>query len=281
MNLLLFAETATSTPIYSSDPDVQAYVARMSTPISEATITKMDTLVGSIKTALSISDLSERLVFYYIMGHETEEASLMNLVSANFDLIKNGTPTWTQWEGYLGNGTDSFFDTQYNTTTDIAAYPAKLNSISVGIYCRTTGNGEWIAMGNNDGAGGAPQRDFRMIIGWSNTYSYYNLNQESLGSDLSTLSSVPRSYHIVTYDGTTGAAYRNATERASKTYNAGVLPNLNLYLMASRTTTGAANFEERQFSHFFLGNRLTPTEVTAMNNAFEVYMDSNGKGIIA
>ena len=59
------------------------------------------------------------------------------------------------------------------------------------------------------------------------------------------------------------------------------IPNGNVFVLALNVVgTGASSFSTHQVSCYYAGDYLSSGEMTAFVNAFETYMDSNGKGII-
>ena len=90
-----------------------------------------------LQDSLAIDSLPEVFNVIYLMANEDSVSSKLNLVKRAYDGVQLGTATFTQWQGWAGNGSTGYINTTYNPATD--SIPYTLNSASIGVYNRTGG----------------------------------------------------------------------------------------------------------------------------------------------
>jgi hypothetical protein len=153
------------------EPEILSYLSGLTTPLSSGQIRRLNTLVREIKTGFNISALSSAFDVMYVLGGETAESSLRNLVKRAHDATTVNSPTWTQFEGYISNGTSSYLRSNYTPSTDMSAYG--VNSASLGVYSRTNNtNDNWL-IGSRNGLG---DRQSQIRINTSNSRIWINSN---------------------------------------------------------------------------------------------------------
>ena len=127
-----------ATTIYAGgydDHEAQTYFAALSTPLSLEQQTRVSNFVTKLKNILLTNDLSTRFDFFYLLGNETEESSRFNLIKRAHDITNVNSVLWTQWQGFTGDGSSSYLDTNYNPATQKVSF--SLNQCAIGIYIRT------------------------------------------------------------------------------------------------------------------------------------------------
>ena len=115
----------------SNEPEVDAYLTGLTTPLSGEQVTRINTLVKNLKQGLSVESLSEVFDVMYVLAGETQESSLRNLVKDAHHATGVNSPTFEQYKGFKGNKTSHFVDTNYNPST---ATNYKQNSACMGAY---------------------------------------------------------------------------------------------------------------------------------------------------
>ena len=79
------------------------------------------------------------------------------------------------------------------------------------------------------------------------------------------------------------AVYKNKTSPALTTTGTGVtaaLPDIALYFFCLNNNGTKEYYSTRQLSLIFLGKYITTSQRDIIVDAFETYMDANGKGVI-
>lgn len=250
-----------------NEPEVKTYLTGLTTPLSAGQITKLNTLAKALKTGLGISALSDVFDLLYLLAGETAESSLRNLAKNLNHAVAVNSPAFTALQGFKGNGTSSYLNTGYNPVVEGVRFT--LNSASMGAYSRTNVSQNQVEFGN--------QQSY-VLFDYSGT-GWHTINSTdgagtaitpSLGMAISVResSTVEKKYH-------NGALH--------ETYNtaSAVILSDDFYIGARNTSSTASLFSTKELSFAFAGAKLTLAQQLVITNAFEAYMDSNGKGVIA
>jgi hypothetical protein len=114
------------------DPDAQAYFNQL---IPEPSVTyknAVNTLVLQLKADGNWSELDR----FWIHATEHQQNARISLVNPTSTAITEvNSPTWTAGQGYTGNGTTMYLNTNFNPSTSGVNYT--LNSASLFSYSRT------------------------------------------------------------------------------------------------------------------------------------------------
>lgn len=260
----------------SYDADLVTYMTGLSTPLSTGQKDLLNTFILALKSGLSITNLSDAFDIAYVIGGETQESSYRNLVKRLHDITAVGSPTWTALEGHTG-ATGKYLDTNYNPSTQGSKYT--LNNCSLGVYSRTDANGLYSDIGSRTSTS-----DYTAILSRSagNTimrlHNALNPNITDAESDSLGMFSACRN----SAEGTGLFGYHNKSALTTGTFllNTTNIPNCNIFIGA-RNNSGTPEQESiRQLSFAFAGRYFNSTEVGVIVDAFEAYMDANGKGVI-
>ena len=273
-----YSEFVESAEIENIDSDLATYISGLATPLSDDQLLRLNTFVSSLKTGLSIDNLSEYFDVMYLLAGETEESSLRNLVANANHCTKQGSPVYAQYEGFTG-ATNGYLDTGYNPSTEGLRFTQ--NNASYGIYCRTNADTINVAMGNYD----ATTYTFMRV-------RYSNVINGHLNGDAAGYSNVAETdSRGLTIIGRNGASHLNMmcykNKTASSTTAGGTgstagLVNNNMYILCRNGNGTAGAFDtSHQFSFAFAGKFPTTGERDVIVDAIEAYMDANGKGVIA
>lgn len=257
--------------------ETKTYLASLTTPISSTYAKTLDTFISMVKDSLAIANLSDAFDVMYDLGGETTEQSLKNLVKRQHDATAVNSPTWTQWEGFTGNGTSSYLNTNYNPATQGVVYVQ--NSASLGVYIRT----------NVDEAGvdiGAQTEGYTTGIYIStrryDTKFYWQINENTNSQFVNGVSWDSRGFTVAVRPNSTQVyGYKNGVNYGgAKSANSIGTPNLNIYILCGSYGQVPTTFSTKQTSFAFLGKSLSATEVRKLTNCVEWLMDSKGKGVI-
>ena len=189
---------------------------------------------------------------------------------ATGELITNNGTTWTQWDGFLGNGTSTYLNLNFVPSTEGGTIFVQ-NSASFGLGTPTaraggTGyyNGVWKAWINpRYGSSGT-----RMALNgpiWIEGVDHVSNGHHFLSRTTSTLMAYTRN------NGT-----EDTDAGASQT-----LPAYTIYLGALNDNgAGVLGFDALRFYYYFAGKGFTSTERRGIVNCNELYLDGIGKGLI-
>jgi len=244
----------------------QAIYNAMTTPPSAPIAAQQDILVKALEDATVWSKLD----LFYLFAQEvnSDREALINWINPGTkDALLVNTPAFVSLEGFTGNGTNAYINTAFNPSIDATKYT--LNSASIGAYTRLSKSEDTAIMGNFSGgiyvdlfprlaAGNYIVR----INGQSSTLS--NPIADSKGM---LIGSRPDSVNI--------NVFKNKV-KATSAIASNSLMNATISILARGTTFVSTN----QVSMSFIGSDMTQQNVNDLTDAFEVYMDSNGKGVI-
>jgi len=242
--------------------------------VTPAQATRIDNFITMLKDSLGITSLSSKFDAMYLLANESATLGLRNLVKRSSDATAVNSPTFTQWEGFTGNGTSSYLNSNYNPTS--AAGVFTLNSASMGIYSRTDGAGNWQDLaGRTDGAGVG----FSGMTITDGSSLYIRMNSNNAG--MSVTNTVGLGFFIATrINSDSVSIYRNGIKLSEQTKTTNGLTNANIFIGALNTAGVASSYSTRQYSFVYFGSDLTQTQYRMLNNCVEWYMDALGKGVI-
>lgn len=202
------------------------------------------TYINTFITALG-SDFAEfdRLWIHGLSNSVAARTSLANPTSTIITAVNS--PTFTASQGYTGNGSTSYLNTNYNPTTNGVKYT--LNSASLYVYSRTNLN------------------SFKIDIGHANTTSnseldirdsgsfYRSINQLGLVSGVAVVNSLGL-FSGVRIGATDVRSYRNGVLLLTNSTASSTLINNNIYVLANNNNGTAATLSTRQLSMSAIGS---------------------------
>jgi len=251
----------------SYDADAQAYFSRGT--FSDTLKTAIDTFIKGLKTDLNetnLNDIADRIWF----ATENEAASRVDWVTG--DTLTNWGTTFTPFLGWLGNGTSTWMNTNYNPTVDAINY--SLNNGSLMIYSRTDINN-----GRDFGVfvSGQTRGSFVFIRLGNKLYTGINsLDQAAFGMNHSLgLRSVTRK------DADSLYSYINDTLRIRDVKVSGTLTNADLYVSCDNNGSGTAgNFAARQYPFFGVFRHFTQAEYLLVYARIKAFLTYTGANVI-
>lgn len=257
----------------SLHPELETYLTGLATPLSTTQVSKLNQFITSLKTGFGITSLSEVFDVIYLLGGETEESSLKNLVADSFHLTLVNAPTWIQFEGYNGaNG--KYIDTNFNLATQAVRFT--LNSGSYGFYSRTNIDADisegGIVYGGN--------RTFCQIRRKLNNASIIDFNQGSTGNTKINAITDSRGLFVISRRASNLTdIYRNRDFKVSDNVISSAIPNNTFYILGINQNGVIGLSSSRQISLFFISRLLSPNEIAIVSDTVETYMVSNNKGL--
>jgi len=263
-NVLTFTEAA-----YCDE--YQAVYDAFTTKPSDAVASNQDILVST----LVASGVWAKLDVFYNYAQTTNGDALINWTNpGTFDATAYSAPTFTALEGFTGDGSADYIDCNWNPSSDGVNYVQ--NSASIGVYVRTDAVGIMSDIGSHDTGSGFQVRIYPRLVSGDNCS-----NRINDGATLTYVNADSRGmYVLIRIASNIRATYKNKVSKANDTEVSTGVVNLNLYTLAKNLDGAASDFSTRQISMAFAGSGLSTDDITSITDAFEVYMDSNGKGVI-
>lgn len=187
-----------------------------------------------------------------------------NLMSNQYTLVTYNALTWQLGLGVNSNGTSSYFDTQFNPTTD--STKCKLMSTGLGVYIRTN-----VAGGMDMGYNSSGSDRTLICVRYTGDAFYTGIN--------STFASGTVTNSIgFWYGSRTGANalvyYKNGGAITSPNTAVGTKPNMTFFICAIRANTGLpAYYTQKQYSLAVITAGLSVIGQRKLNNIIERLMD--------
>lgn len=201
-----------------------------------------------------------------------DSEALKNIINpGTYDATLVSAPGFTSLEGIQCATTGAKYINLNLNPGDGGTYKYVDGDASFGLYSRTDVNETRRDMGN--------ERDENRIITRFSGNTIWELNQN--GNSDSPASADSLGMYIVTgFDGVnTSTLYKNKAAISTHDFAMVAIADDTFYLGTIGATAG--DVTNRQYAFGFVGKHLTSANVTILTDALEVYMDSNGKGVIA
>jgi hypothetical protein len=216
----------------------------------------------------------------YILAAPDAATARLNLVSTDYSLIANGTTTFTPDQGFAGDGSTGYLDTQFNPST--ATSPNfTLSNCSFGAYDRTSSATvctSAIIMGNKN-----IWQNYMLVL---STGPVFGSECNAAHFPAGTFNSNRQGAWIVNRDPVAGATtmtvYKNgsSTAFASSSGNASGSSSINAkFALLAQGSASPSGFTTDQLAAAFIGGGLTGAQAAAINNRINAYMTALGANI--
>ena len=253
------------------EPELLTYVDGLVTPLSNSQLILLNNLISDIKSGLNISNLSDAFDTLYIYAGETQESSLKNLAKNSHHGTGASIPNWTQYQGFQG-ASGKYIDLNYNPSTQGINYTS--TNASIFYYGRLNVQDDCTCGGQDSGA---TMKSF--IIGRNSSNQFWAVVNTAGYANCMTNYDGTGFYIACREDSNTINGYRNGVKQTTKYEAATSIYNVAHYGCAIRIGTNTYNAQQ-ELSILGYGRSFNQSEVTAIKNAFEAYMDAHGKGVI-
>ncbi len=245
-------------------PEVMVYYNSLTTPISTGRLTLIGETLVKLKTALNINSLDEAFTFLYLLANETTEASYKNIVKRSHDITAYGG-THTIDEGWAGNGTDAYLDTNFNPATD-GGTVYQQNNASMCVYVSTDVVETKVDIGCRTST-----NNYTAIISRLQDGTYTKTSSRlhtGLMPSISDIVSTSVGQHLITRNGNTESdlfGYQDKTLLQNNYLgNTNAPPNANMYIGARNYSGTAELFSIRKYAYAFAGKYFTQTQIESI-----------------
>jgi len=176
------------------------------------------------------------------------------------------SPTFTTNQGFQGNGTSSYINTNYKPSVNAVNF--SLNSSSFNIYQR-------INQSQASSGHGAYLTPSGLYINCMNTSGFRSWNNSDSGENNGTYSGQPSFYATDRNSNSTITHISNGNQIGSIGISSSSLPTRNILLCASsvNSTTGIGEYNDAQISMISIGGSLNSLK-TNYYTAVNTYMNS-------
>lgn len=242
------------------EPDFQTYLDSLVTPLSDGQKTLMNNFYVTVKTGLDINLLSNTLDGMYFLANETAESGLKNIVKRDYDATAVASPIFTALEGFDAESTLSYLTIPFNPS--VAGVKCVYNDNCMMTYHRILND----TSANHLTWGGTNGIRMRYV---APGFRYYNYNfNSSLGiyitEDITRPVGFMHSRRLLTN-------MKAGHNKAYKTFS--TAPSVF-------NSTISLFVNSKQTSMYMIAQNMSDEHLYLIQDAFETYMDGNGKGVL-
>jgi len=272
-------EVGTSYGEQKSFETIALYCAEFQTVYDSWTIkpTDADAAELNIKVEKMVADgiwaINDIYYNFAVHTNDNGEAQTNWINPGTHDAILVNNPTFVAFEGFKGDGTTQYINTNYNPNTD--AINLALDDACGFLYNRTDGQSNtWMYGCRND------SKEAFVITPWALAApdKFYHACNSGYGDTYAVTDAF--GMHLMSRDNNANYdAYKNKVGINSIKASSAI-PNYNIYLLAMNNAGTAIAHSPKQISCAGAGGAFTQTNVDDLIDAFETWMDYKGKGVI-
>jgi peptidoglycan/xylan/chitin deacetylase (PgdA/CDA1 family) len=258
----------------SWESELVTYMNGLTTPLSTQEKTAINNLIKTLKTGLSITNLSDAFDVFVIDGGETSEVSLKNLAKNAHHGTAVGGLTFSAGLGFTGGATTKYINSNYNINDDKVAVLE--NNISFGFYTITEINSTstaYVEMGSSNGTSVFSQ----VVIRTTTNLIGAPLNGVG-GANPTNNDSTPGMF-IITRNGDNNVlCYKNKVSLGTRVQTSSGMPDCNVYVLVRNDAGTITYFTKKQASVHFIGRGFNETEVGVITDAIVAYRAESNAG---
>jgi len=233
---------------------------------------------NTMVAALVAAGVWTKLDVLYIFAQTTNGAgeALKNWkLPGTYDATLVNAPAFVALEGFTGAAT-KYIRTNWNPNSNGVNYT--LDSAFGAIYIRTNVKENSADFGAKDATHFAAYLATRWISGVDG--DLYGRINTSVSSQIANTDS--RGMFVISREtNNIVRVYRNKAQIIDAAVASSIIPNKEMYILCYNNNGVADFLSTKQVSFYAAGAKLLQADVNSLTDAFEVYMDSNGKGVIA
>jgi len=199
-------------------------------------------------------------------------AALVDWRYTNRTFTANSGVTFIAYEGFTGNGTSGYIDMNYDPTNDGSKY--LLQDCHYSIYLRVNQQADTYEIGYESASGNRCL--FRARSTSNAAWGYINSGTRLTGSSISDV----RGYWLVNRETTNDfTMYLDNTSKDTDNAAGSQIGSQDIAVLAWNDEGVMKGWSTNQASMFSTGGSFSTAQRGAVNQEFEFYMDSNGKGV--
>jgi hypothetical protein len=250
------------------DPDAQAFItaAGITDPTQQSAII---TLVADLK---GYSIWTKFKAIYPIVGG-TASSHKYNLkdprdLDAAFRLTY-GTGVTHSSNGMVSNGTSGFANTYFNPTTGFSVN----DNVHLSYYSRTNVNTTQIEIGSANFAVGP------YLMLWIRDSNNSRFVMNVTGSYTTASDTDSRAFYIGNRIGALEKGFRNNTNVVSRTFSAGIRPNVTIFILAANYGNVPNYYSTKECAFSSIGDGLTDTDASNFYTAVQAFQTTLGRQV--
>lgn len=224
-NILIYSTTT------NYDPDVILWNSLLSTPASPLFLTNLSVFVNQLK----LDNNWDKLDRLWIYAAETQEQASLDLKARQFHTEMNN-PTWTNLQGYQGNSSDMFINTNYNPSVAINYQLNSACGFAYSTFAGTNGNVLFGAFDNSN----VSTWLFPCYTPSGADSAIIYANNPANNSNIAGIADALGFYSVVRKDSSRLSLYKNSIEYPAAPKNSTAIPNLAIYVLAGNVNNTAA-----------------------------------------
>jgi len=219
-----------------------AWILRVST--NGGSVTQPEAVAVNIFTSAIQASEFDRL---WVHGLQNEIAAKTSIINPSSTIISNvNSTTFTAGQGFTGNGSTMYLDTNYNPNTQGVKYT--MDDASFGVYSRTNSNSPSVEMGCLDGPTNTNYLGLREA-----GINYTKINTQGAFVINPVADSLALFANVRVDSGNSSPYKRGVTPGPTANLSFGV-PNANFFILATNLNGVAAGWSTRQLSLSFIGS---------------------------
>ena len=235
----------------SSDPDADAFFARVTTAGGTLSATEQSAITTLVKKMKADGIWSKMKAIYPMVG-ASAAACAQNLKSSSFTASFNGGFTYTT-DGAKGNGTTGYINTNLNASSQLLTADCHMS-----IYQRD-----------------ATQNNVNGIYYGPNFFIYFQSDTQiwsAIGNGSSTITNAlgKNGMHTLTAIDSSAKLFKDTSELTTFT-SSGTFPNFEVYMNSGNTANNPNTYGNGVISYISLGVGLTDTDVTNLYTAVQKF----------
>lgn len=262
-------EISISTNLY--DADAQAFIDRLTGTYSQVELDAINAFFVSLKTAGLYSTID---AFYFFAVDSVDDA-LLNLVDTNYTATRVNLMTFTARQGFTGNGSNMYLNTNFAPLTAGGNYAQ--NSATIGVYIRNNIGEAAYDMGAE--TSGSSRRTHIAPRWSSGTQAFFRINSTSFwgpsSNDSRGLTAISRTSN------TASASYKNGSSTGSSAASSQTLTNQAFYIGATNSGGSIDNPTSKQIAAAVIASGWDATQNANFASALETFLDAFGAGVIS
>ncbi|MGD1852737.1 MAG: hypothetical protein ACFB2W_00660 [Leptolyngbyaceae cyanobacterium] len=237
-----------------TDPDADAFIARTNGTYSAPELAAIDAFFVRLKA----DSLYSKIAGLWVYALDTSNDALLNWVSTNYTSTQTNM-TFTAREGFTGNGSSSFINSNYVPSTQTNTGQT---NIAVHFYTRSRSAGGFNDFGGRSGFG-APLNSIR--VNTAGETSFATLNNATSPAAGIVSSGLTGLHTISRIDNSDQIAYRNGAVEGTLSQNTNGQPTVTMYFAGFNAGGAVSASSDGQYAMGAITEGMTGAEVSDFN----------------
>lgn len=259
------------------DEDAQDFINRLTGTYSQTELNAFDIFFAKLKS----DGLYDTINALYIFALDSADDALLNLKGTDYTATRENSMTFTAREGFTGNGTNMYIDTNFNPTAASGNYTQ--NSGTLGVYCRNNIAENSFSIGSQTSS--SSNRSY-ITPRWSDNVAYAIVNGDGGVNYVSPTVTTSAGFMAVSRTTSTAiASYQNGSLLDSGNFTSQAPANASFYIGAAHDLSNASGNSSsgetsNQLAAGVIASGWDATQHANFNTALEELLDVLGAGVV-